>query len=90
MNEPRTMEVPGELLAGAGKALFGDEWQSPLARRLRIELRTVQRWAKAAREGSTYRVSRGLYEQLLGALERDAFRIQQAFDQLRAFYDAQG
>lgn len=33
------------LLADAGRLLFGNEWQSPLARQLGVALRTVQRWA---------------------------------------------
>lgn len=28
-----------------GEALFGPQWQSPLARALGVNLRTVQRWA---------------------------------------------
>lgn len=31
--------------AAAGEYLFGDSWQSQLARLLDVNLRTVQRWA---------------------------------------------
>jgi hypothetical protein len=33
-----------ELLIRGGEALYGPNWQSPLARGLGINLRTVQRW----------------------------------------------
>lgn len=33
-------------LIEAGRLLFGDEWQSPLARELGVALRTMQRWAR--------------------------------------------
>jgi hypothetical protein len=34
-----------QLLASAGEALYGPgQWQSPLARALRVNRRTVQRW----------------------------------------------
>lgn len=32
-------------LIEAGQLLFGEEWQSPMARELGVALRTVQRWA---------------------------------------------
>lgn len=34
-----------ELFAELGEMLYGPQWQSPLARALGINLRTVQRWA---------------------------------------------
>lgn len=33
-----------------GAALYGDEWQSPLARRIRVDARTVRRWKAGERE----------------------------------------
>lgn len=34
-----------EQLAKAGQALYGERWQSPLARDLEVSDRTVRRWA---------------------------------------------
>lgn len=34
-----------ELMIACGRALYGDQWQSPLARALGINLRSIQRWA---------------------------------------------
>ena len=34
-----------ELLAQAGEALFGPRWQSDLGRALKVDRRTVSRWA---------------------------------------------
>lgn len=34
-----------DVLAKAGRAMYGDQWQSPLARALGINDRTVRRWA---------------------------------------------
>lgn len=37
----------------AGRALFGEHWQSPLARELAVQLRTLQRWqAGTSRPGA--------------------------------------
>lgn len=33
------------LLSQIGEALYGEQWQSPLARALDVNLRTMQRWA---------------------------------------------
>lgn len=33
-----------ELLAAAGRALFGAEWQQPLARAVSVNPRTMRRW----------------------------------------------
>jgi hypothetical protein len=37
--------MPRAILLRAARALYGDDWQSPLARHLGVSLRTVQRWA---------------------------------------------
>lgn len=47
-----------ELVAMAGKALYGVDWQAPLSRRLDVQLRTVQRVAAAAGEGRDYPAAR--------------------------------
>jgi hypothetical protein len=45
------------LLARAGETLFGHDWQSPMARALHLNVRTVQRIAAAARKSEPYPVS---------------------------------
>ncbi len=56
----------------AGRLLYGDEWQSPLARDLKMHLRTLQRIAKAAAEGAEYPVASGVVKSLTAVLERRA------------------
>lgn len=41
--------IPSELEARA-KSLYGDDWQSPLARRTRVDARTMRRWKAGDRE----------------------------------------
>lgn len=36
-------------LRKAGEALYGPQWQSPLAHRLRVDARTVRRWLDGSR-----------------------------------------
>lgn len=40
------MSLDHKTFRHAGEALFGPDWQSPLARELDVSLRTVQRWAR--------------------------------------------
>lgn len=54
------MTLTADLFARAGRALFGDEWQNPLADLLGMNPRTVRRIAKAAREGEDYPVNETL------------------------------
>ena len=49
------------LLSEAGRALYGDQWQSDLARALDVDPRTVRRWAS----GSTT-PRKGVYADLQG------------------------
>lgn len=37
--------MAADLLHRCGEALYGERWQSPLARDLAVAVRTVQRWA---------------------------------------------
>lgn len=38
-----------DLLRRIGESLYGEHWQSPLARDLAVAVRTVQRWAAGSR-----------------------------------------
>ncbi len=53
-----------ELFARAGEALYGDDWQSPMARALGLNLRTVQRLAAAARDAQPYRIAPALMDEV--------------------------
>lgn len=74
------MDLTPELFARAGRALFGDEWQVPLARRLNINERTVRRIAQAARNGEPYRMTPGWKADLVAALRE---RTKQALEQAK-------
>jgi hypothetical protein len=52
------------LLAEAGRALYGADWQSPLARRLGLNLRTVQRISAAAASGEPYPIAPGVLSEV--------------------------
>lgn len=52
-----TTPLTPDLVRRAGIALFGDHWQAPLARAIRVDERTMRRVAKAARDGSPYDVN---------------------------------
>lgn len=41
--------TPADLEARAA-AMYGQDWQSPLARRIRVDARTVRRWKAGERE----------------------------------------
>lgn len=57
-------ETNAQLVARAGRALYGADWQSPLARALELQLRTVQRIAAAAEAGQPYPVAPGVLTEL--------------------------
>lgn len=79
----KMIELPGALLEAVGSLLHGEQWQAPLARDLDIGLRTVERWAAAARRGEGQRVSRSLLPELLALLETKAEREGQVMAKLR-------
>ena len=66
------MTLTADLFARAGRALFGDEWQNPLADLLGMNPRTVRRIARAAREGEEYPVNETLGPRLAGLLRERA------------------
>jgi monoamine oxidase len=69
-----------ELLIRGGEALYGPNWQSPLARGLGVNLRTVQRWAAG---GLHYPPEGVLHRLLEHAAERIA-EIKQAREEIAA------
>ena len=58
-----------ELVAMAGRALYGVDWQAPMARALVVQLRTVQRVAEAARAGRDYPAARAWLTDLAELIE---------------------
>lgn len=46
MKTPHTA-TPRDHLEAVGKAIFGDAYKSPLARALKVDLRSLQRWVSA-------------------------------------------
>lgn len=45
-----TANANAKILEAAGTLLYGENWQSPLARDLDVAVRTVQRWISGERE----------------------------------------
>ncbi|WP_338575755.1 hypothetical protein V8J38_11270 [Brevundimonas olei] len=71
-----------QLFAAAGKALYGERWQQPLAALLgwpldeRGQNRTVQRIKAAAERGEEYRISPNVMQELSGHLDGHAALLQ--------------
>lgn len=61
------MITEADLLRQAGRALYGPAWQSALAERLDVNLRTVQRWASGQNA-----VAPGIWAEVLALLEARA------------------
>lgn len=66
------MAINSQLFAQAGEALFGPEWKQPMADLLGMNVRTVRRIAKAARDGEDYPVNASLGSMLAGHLRESA------------------
>lgn len=81
------VNVPARAIADACEALWGERWQSTMARELGMNLRGVQRLAAAARDDRAYPVSRERLGHLLGELERRHRPLQRAWEGLKLIYD---
>ncbi len=66
---------PAELVAMAGRALYGADWQAPLSRFLNVQLRTVQRVAAAAADGRDYPAALAWLPDLAAELETHRGRL---------------
>ncbi|MBO9502036.1 hypothetical protein [Brevundimonas sp. A19_0] len=74
------------LTAMTGRALYGEAWQSDMARALGVQLRTVQRVAEAARAGHDYPAARAWRRDLAAMVETRAKEL----GALRALLLAEG
>jgi len=72
-----------ELVASAGRALFGDQWQSPTARLLGISIRSMQYMAAAADRGDSYRIPSGILLDLAAELDKRAMECRTVSKALR-------
>lgn len=62
---PQPPILTPELVCRIGFAIFGREWQAPLARLLGVNARTVRHVAAAAGRGTDYRVNQDWLPRLL-------------------------
>lgn len=69
--DPPQLLTP-ELVCRAGAAIYGADWQMPLARLLGKTDRTLRRIALAARTGEPYSVDQTWREPLIAALAKAA------------------
>lgn len=74
-----------EILTAAGKALFGDQWQLPLARALSFSDRLVRRWAAGAKDipDAVLVAVVGLLQTAADAREAEATELQRNVGELR-------
>lgn len=63
-----TSNNSAELVAAFGRRVFGNSWGAGIARLAKVNERTVQRIATAAREGRDYPAARGVLAALHEAL----------------------
>ena len=73
-----------ELIASAGRALFGAQWQVPLAQLLGVNERTMRRIAQAEREGADYPFAPGALADLAQALRERRETLSEALAQVEA------
>jgi transcriptional regulator with XRE-family HTH domain len=73
------------LIARAGRALYGERWQTSLARALGVTDRTVRRWAAGQAQPS-----RGVYADLASLVEQHRADLGYLLEPLRAVSRARG
>lgn len=83
-----TRPTNAELFADAGRALFGDMWQSPMSRRMGINLRTVQYIAAAAEKGESYRIAPGVMTELVDILRDQSTLCRDLSRKIASFHGA--
>lgn len=81
MAEPMTAP---QLVARAGRLIYGPQWQRAMANDLDLQERTIQRIAQAEKEGRDYPVAPGVLTDLADILEARAAPALDAARQLRA------
>lgn len=69
-----------EQLCSVGEALFGPHWRSPLADALKINIRTVQRWA-----AGTFPIPSSALPEMREALELRRLAIGKLLDDTKPF-----
>lgn len=74
----RTHQAVRELLAECGEAMYGQQWQSALARDLGVSDRTMRRWV-----AGTTDVPQGLYVDLLRLTQERAAHLDALAPRLR-------
>ena len=74
MNAP----LSPELLRSCGEALYGQQWQAPIARDLEVALRTVQRWA-----AGEFGMPEGIGSELADLIRARRGRLTEIENQLR-------
>lgn len=61
-----------------GAALYGPQWQTPMAAALGVSVRTVQRWASGA-----IKVSPAMWAKILTIAERRKIEVKAVIDRLQ-------
>lgn len=77
-----------QLFAEAGRTLYGDHWQSPMARLLGINLRSVQYIAAAAEAGESYRIAPGVMTEIVDHLKERGRACQDLQSRIARFHAA--
>lgn len=72
------------IIAAAGRVLFGEQWQVPLAQLLGINERTMRRIAQAEREGADYPFAPGAFEDLAKILRERQGELSDALGLVEA------